>query len=86
MIAGVQLRKAVVKLRAGCATKQGTWGLLHVLEGALTYRLEPPRQGERPVKAGEVVVIESDVAHHVQPVEFGRMFVEFYRSASSLES
>lgn len=71
------------KLQAGHATKAGTWGLLHVLEGALVYRLEPPRQDERLVKAGETVVIESEVAHHVQFVEPGRMFVEFYRHAGA---
>lgn len=74
------------KLQAGHATKAGTWGLLHVLEGALVYRLEPPRQDERLVKAGETVVIESEVAHHVQFVEPGRMFVEFYRHAGAPKS
>lgn len=71
------------KLQAGHATKAGTWGLLHVLEGALLYRLEPPHQDERLVRAGETVVIENEVAHHVQFVEPGRMFVEFYRLAGA---
>jgi len=70
------------KLQAGHATKAGTWGLLHVLEGTLVYRLESPLRDERLVKAGETVVIESEVAHHVQFVEPGRMFVEFYRYAA----
>lgn len=74
------------KLQAGHATKPGTWGLLHVLEGVLLYRLEPPRTDERLVKAGETVVIESEVAHHVQFVEPGRMFVEFYRRADRSQS
>lgn len=74
------------KLQAGHATKAGTWGLLHVLEGALIYRLEPPRQEQRLVKAGETVVIESEVAHHVQFVEPGRMFIEFYRTTGAVKS
>jgi len=71
------------KLQASHATKAGTWGLLHVLEGALLYRLEPPHEDERLVKVGETVVIESEIAHRVQFVEPGRMFVEFYRRADA---
>jgi hemoglobin len=67
------------KLRTAHSTKAGTWGLLHVLEGTLRYRLEPPHQGERLVSAGETVVIESEVPHRVEFVMPGRMFVEFYR-------
>lgn len=74
------------KLQAGHATKAGTWGVLHVLEGTLIYRLEPPRQEQRLVKAGETVVIESEVAHHVRFVEPGRMFIEFYRTAGAVKS
>jgi hemoglobin len=71
------------KLQAGHATKAGTWGVLNLLEGALLYRLEPPETDERLVKAGETVVIESEVAHRVQFIEPGRMFVEFYRRAGA---
>lgn len=67
------------KLQAAHATKPGTWGLLHVLEGRLRYTLEAPRTGERLVSAGEQVVIEAEVPHHVAFVEPGRFFVEFYR-------
>ncbi|EKS31195.1 MAG: DUF1971 domain-containing protein [Afipia felis] len=74
------------KLQAGHATKAGTWGLLHVLEGALLYKLEPPHQDERLVRAGETVVIESEVAHRVRFVEPGRMFVEFYRHIDAAKS
>ena len=73
--------KLPAKLQAGHATKAGTWGLLHVLEGAVLYSLEPPHVGERLVRVGETVVIESEVAHHVKFVEPCRMFVEFYRAS-----
>ena len=71
------------KLRNAHSTKAGTWGLLHVLEGTLCYRLEPPHQGEQLVSAGETVVIESEVPHRVEFVTPGRMFVEFYREDTS---
>jgi hemoglobin len=74
------------RLQSGHATKAGTWGLLHVLEGVLLYRLEAPREDVRLVKVGETVVIESEVAHHVEFVEPGRMFVEFYRNAGAHKS
>jgi hemoglobin len=67
------------KIRAAHATKAGTWGLLHVLEGRLLYRLEAPRHGERRLAAGETVVIEPTIRHHVAFLEPGRFFVEFYR-------
>ena len=67
------------KLQAAHATKPGTWGLLHVLEGSLRYTLEAPHSGERLVGAGEKVVIEAEVPHHVAFVTPGRFFVEFYR-------
>jgi hemoglobin len=67
------------KIRAAHSTKAGTWGLLHVLEGRLVYQLEPPRQGERRLAAGDTVVIEPTVLHRVAFIEPGRFFVEFYR-------
>jgi hemoglobin len=67
------------KLRTAHSTKAGTWGLLHVLEGTLRFRLEPPHEGERLVSAGDTVVIEAEVPHRVGFVTPGRMFVEFYR-------
>ncbi len=67
------------KLRAAHSTKSGTWGLLHVLEGQILYRLEPPRLGERYLVAGDTVVIEPTTRHHVDFIEPGRFFIEFYR-------
>lgn len=69
-------------LRAGHSTKPGVWGLLCVSEGAVQYSLEPPRSGGVLVRAGESVVIESDVRHHVAFVEAGSFHVEFYRAGA----
>jgi len=56
-------------LRAQHSTKSGTWGLLHVLEGQIPYRLEPPRLGGRRLVAGDMVMIEPTIRHHVDFVE-----------------
>ncbi len=71
------------KLQSAHSTKAGTWGLLHVLEGVVHFRLAPPHQGERIVRAGNTVVIEAEVPHRVEFLEPGRMFVEFYRLADA---
>ncbi len=71
------------RFKAAHSTKAGTWGLLHVLEGKLLYRLEPPRSGEQLAAAGDSIVIEPGIMHRVAFVEPGRFFVEFYRAADS---
>jgi hemoglobin len=55
------------------------WGLIRVLEGRLSYHLEPPHQGSKLVSAGETVPIPPDIPHRVAFVEGGRFFVEFFR-------
>ncbi|GHE71002.1 hypothetical protein GCM10019059_33440 [Camelimonas fluminis] len=70
-----------VKLQAAHATKAGAWGLLHVLSGRVRYCLEPPDAVEVIASAGEMVVIEPQVAHHVSFVEPGCFFIEFYRAS-----
>jgi tellurite resistance-related uncharacterized protein len=69
------------QLQAAHSTKAGTWGLLHVLEGKVLYQLEQPNHDEKLAGAGETVVIEATVRHHVAFVEPGRFYIEFYRSA-----
>lgn len=71
------------RLQAFHSTKAGVWGLIHVLEGSLHFRLEAPRKGERTASAGETIVIEPEVPHRVEFVGGGgRFFVEFYRAAA----
>ena len=67
------------RLKSAHATKAGTWGLLRVLEGKILFQLEAPFEGEQLAAAGDNIVIESEVPHHVEFVEPGRFFVEFYR-------
>lgn len=70
-----------LKLRSAHSTKAGTWGLLHVVEGEVLYQLEAPHRGERRARAGETIVIEAEVPHHVAFTEPGRIYIEFYRWA-----
>lgn len=67
-------------------TKAGAWGLIHVLEGRLAYRITDPR---RP--ASETVltpeagpgVVEPTILHEVEPRGAVRFFVEFHRRTSA---
>jgi hemoglobin len=67
------------KLQSAHSTKAGTWGVLRVIEGKVKYVLETPERDERLIAAGDTVVIEPEVLHHVEFVEPGRFFVEFCR-------
>ncbi len=68
-------------LKAHC-TKAGVWGLVHVLEGALLYRVTDPR---RP--AAEMLLtpdtapglVEPTILHEVAPRGPVRFYVEFHR-------
>lgn len=71
------------RLQAAHTTKAGTWGLLHVLEGSIIYRLEPRGSGERLVVAGQNIVIQDQVPHHVAFVTPGRIYIEFYRKTDA---
>jgi tellurite resistance-related uncharacterized protein len=68
------------------ATKAGAWGLIHVLDGELIYRITDPRRPcadqflspEAP--AG---VIEPTVLHEVELLGPVRFYVEFYRAEAA---
>lgn len=71
------------KLRSAHATKAGTWGLLHVLEGRVRFETEPPRSSVQEAASSETIVIEPEVRHHVTFIEPGRFFIEFYRRSGN---
>lgn len=66
-------------LLADHSTKRGVWARIHVLEGALTYIVEPPLAREQYVAAGESAVVVPEVKHRVRPEGSVRFFVEFHR-------
>jgi tellurite resistance-related uncharacterized protein len=64
------------------ATKDGAWGLIHVLEGRLAYRVTDPRRaGSEQVLTPEDPpgVVEPTILHEVEPVGAVRFYVEFHR-------
>jgi tellurite resistance-related uncharacterized protein len=65
-------------------TRAGTWGLIHVEEGQLRYRVTDPRRtaSERLLtsdKAEEAGLIEPTILHCVQPIGTVKFFVEFHK-------
>jgi uncharacterized protein YeaO (DUF488 family)/tellurite resistance-related uncharacterized protein len=63
-------------------TKPGVWGLIHVLEGRLAYRvLDPRRPSSETVLTPQAPpgVVEPTISHEVEPLGPVRFFVEFHR-------
>jgi tellurite resistance-related uncharacterized protein len=64
-------------LRREHRTKAGVWALIHVVEGALRYRiLDPP--SEEILTAGMQGLVWPEQPHEVEPLGAVRMFVEFH--------
>ena len=59
-------------------TKEGTWGLLVVSEGAARLVFHEPRRGA-PVTPGNPATIPPRAVHHVEVDGPVRLHVEFYR-------
>ena len=64
------------------STKVGTWGLLHVLEGALIYTVNYPAITRYEINEGEKAVIAPCLLHSVEPKGKVRFYVEFYSNGS----
>lgn len=62
-------------------TKAGVWGVIHVLEGELRYRILEPVVSEHLLTPGCVGIVEPEVPHEVAPQGRVRFFVEFCRAA-----
>ncbi len=60
------------------STKNGTWGLLHVLEGSLIYTVNYPSITQYEVTQGNQAVIAPCLLHSVEPQGKVRFYVEFY--------
>ena len=68
-------------LRRAHATKAGAWGMIHVLDGRLAYRITDPRRpgSERVLtRDGEPGVGEPTILHEVEPLGAVQFFVEFH--------
>ncbi len=63
------------------STAAGVWGLVHVLEGRLLYRVTVPPT-ERVLEPGAPPgVVEPTMPHEVAPLGAVRFYVEFHRRA-----
>lgn len=60
------------------STKNGTWGLLHVLEGGLIYTVNYPSIKHYEINLSEKAVIAPGLLHSVEPKGKVRFYVEFY--------
>ena len=61
------------------ATKSGVWGLIHVLEGKIIYRIADDQE-EHLLAPGYHGVVEPEVLHSVELVGETQFFVEFWTS------
>ena len=60
-------------------TKAGTWGLIVILEGRLSYTILEPEREVVELFPGFDGVVEPTVLHEVAPLGAVRFYVEFYR-------
>ena len=64
------------------STKAGVWGLIHVLEGELLYRITDPSRAPSVqvlTPSGPPGVVEPAILHEVQPRGPVRFYVEFHQ-------
>ena len=70
-------------LKRAHSTKEGVWGLIHVMEGELRYRILDERRShaELLLSAGSPPgIVEPAILHEVEPVGPVRFQVEFLRA------
>ena len=58
-------------------TKRGVWGRIHVLEGALVYRVGAPIHRAITIAAGASAIVVPEVRHHVEIEGRARFLIEF---------
>ena len=67
-------------LLADHQTKAGTWGVIHVQEGQLAYRItEPGFEEDLILGPTNLGIIAPEHKHHVEPLGPVKFYVEFYR-------
>ena len=68
-------------LRSEHVTKRGAWARIHVVSGALRYRVGAPIHRSFRVEPASSAVIVPEVPHRVEPEGPVRFFIEFSRAA-----
>jgi tellurite resistance-related uncharacterized protein len=67
-------------LRRSHSTKPGVWGVIHVLEGRLRYRIYDPAS-EQVLSPDVPGIVRPAQLHEVEPLGPVRFFVEFHAKA-----
>ena len=70
-------------LKRAHSTKEGVWGLIHVLGGKLRYRILDERRAPAElllVPGSPPGIVEPTVLHEVEPLGSVRFHVEFFRA------
>jgi len=70
-------------LRAEHATKRGAWGRIHVLSGALRYRVGAPIHRSFRIDSASSGIVVPEVPHRVEPEGPVRFFIEFSKADGS---
>jgi tellurite resistance-related uncharacterized protein len=68
------------------ATKSLTWGLIHVLQGRLAYRITDPRRAVADIVLTAETppgLVEPTVLHEVEPLGPVRFYVEFHKARTA---
>lgn len=60
-------------------TKEGVWGKIVILEGALEYTIIEPELEVIELSESRYGVVEPTVLHHIKPLGPVRFYVEFQR-------
>ena len=73
-------------LRKNHSTKQGVWGMIHVLKGILRYRIYNPFNTEITLTAFSLGIVVPEIEHDVHPFEGTEFYVEFWRRPLQTDS
>ncbi|MCB1339331.1 MAG: DUF1971 domain-containing protein [Maritimibacter sp.] len=65
-------------LQRGHTTKTGVWAMIHVVEGALEYRILEPVEERHRLTPDQPGLVEPTVPHEVAPLGRVRFYVEFH--------
>ena len=61
------------------STKPGTWGMIVILEGSLTYRIMEPNIEEARLSPDHPGVIEPAIQHEIEPDAKVKFYIQLYR-------
>ena len=71
-------------LRRSHTTREGVWGLIHVVQGALAYRILTDEPEEHVLGPQAPGVVWPQQPHEIEPLSDDvRCFVEFWRAAQA---